>query len=230
MIPRADILCLVLGHGSVAATIERHLPLWSAVAGEVVVCSPWNDRYTPRSEDVQALHHGISSRYGAENNHRVREALRFAMMRGKPYTLVCEYDAVVWPTGELPEEARPPVGGLAGARFTEPLEWAGVRFAGSQYFHFPLLLDRGALPWLVGTMDRLAPDAEGGYSDRYIGYAAELAKLPYVDFFERGLAYTKDTIEAKHARHCRAAIEAGARFSHGIKDRDILWRIMDRRT
>lgn len=225
MIPRAEILCLVMAHGAAAACVERHLPLWQRAAGEVVVFSPWDDPLLPRDGTVVTHHHGISSRYGEENNHRTREALRYALCRSKSLTLLCEYDAVVW--DQIPEAARPPAGGLSAARFTEPREWAGIRFAGSQYLHFPILIDRAALRPLVTQLDRLAPDAEGGYADRLIGFAAGLARLPVNDLLAKGLSFTRDTIEGGAVGRCRAAVAAGARFSHGIKTARTLDRILE---
>jgi hypothetical protein len=219
MIEPASILCIVLAHGAASDCVARHLPFWRQAAAEVIIFSPWDDPVVAGPEVTSHLH-GCSSRYGSQNNVRVREALRFAAHRASPLTMLVEYDALTW--GPIPEAARPPVGGLSGARFTEPREWAGTRFEGSQYFHFPILLDRAALAPLVAQMDALPVGAEGGYSDRYIGLAAERAGLPYVDLFAHGLAFTRDTIAGRAAERCAAAVAAGVVFSHGIKTRETL--------
>ncbi len=232
MIPRADILCIVLAHGGVSATVGRHAPHWSAVAGEVVVFSPWDDPLPgdwpgqtlagqQAGTGLRYLPHGISSRYGADNNHRVREAIRYAHCRARPLTLLCEYDALVLGAG-VPDAARPPAGGIAGAAYDEPAEWGGVRFSAPRYYHYPLLMDRAAVAALLAALDVMPPDAEGGYSDRTLAAAIVSAKLPALDLRAAGLAWSKDTIEPRHLPRARRAAAQGARFFHGVKHGVIL--------
>lgn len=224
MILREAITCIVLAHGGAADCVARHMPLWQKAAAEVVVFSPQDDPLPPGGL-WSSLHFGFSSRYGAANNARVLAALRFAQCCPTPLTLLCEYDAVTW--GPIPEAARPPIGGLSGARFTEPREHAGIRFEGSQYFHFPMLIDSAGVDTLVDEIGRLPADAEGGYADRVIGLAAERGRMPYVDLFSLGLAFTRDSIDGRKIELCRKAVGLGARFSHGIKTAEALNRIME---
>lgn len=220
---RETTLCLVLAHTAVAATVERHRPLWNHAAQQIILVTPV-DAVLPR-DGCYHLTRGWNSKYGVQNNLRVRDALRLASQLGFAHVILTEYDAVIW--GPIPPAAIPPAGGLSAARFTEPAEWGGITFKGTQYFHFPIIFDRAALAPIVAAMDALPADAEGGYADRYIGLAAERAGLPYKDLFAHGLAFSRDTIEGRKIELCRRAVAAGARFSHGIKSAEAFNRIME---
>lgn len=219
----ATTLCIVLAHTAASDCVIRHRPLWERAADRVVYVVP-NDAPLPWYEPNE-IRIGWNSKYGAENNIRVCEALRFAAEQDVSHVILTEYDAVIW--GPIPTSAIPPAGGLSAARFTEPKTWAGINFVGDQYFHFPIIFDRAALRPLVAQMDALPIDAEAGYADRYIGLAAQLARIPHKDLFTERLAFTRDTIDGRKIELCRAAVQGGVRFSHGIKSAEAFYRIVE---
>lgn len=220
---REATLLIVLAHTAAGDCVKRHLPLWQRVASRIEFVVPADSALPWREATERRI--GSNSKYGEQNNLRVREALRYAESTGYAHVILTEYDAVIW--GPITEKAFPPAGGLSGARFTEPTEWAGIHFQGSQYFHFPIIFDRAALSPLVEQMDRLPMDSEGGYADRYIGLAAELAGIPHNDLFSHGLAFSRDTIDGRRIELCRTAVHNGARFSHGIKTAEAFNRIKE---
>jgi hypothetical protein len=163
------ILGVVMAHGAVQATVERHLPYWLRVCDMVEVWVP--KRVLPEHGAVAA----------------------------------CRW----------PNEPHSPV--------------PGKTFKGAFYLHFPQIYSRLALELTVGTIRQAMKFTdEHGYTDRFLGRAVELAGVPVRDWRAEGLAYSWENISAHPGRvdECVAAVQAGALFSHGIKDEKSLRRIV----
>ena len=227
---RPNILGVVLAHGAAEATVRRHLPYWLRVCRFVEIWVPTGEGFplhTPGACVIEAIPNGGA--YSAATSERCFTALAAARDHDHEFTMLLEYDAMVW--GPLRERAMPEHGEVAAIRFpneaTSPIP--GKTFRGAFYLHFPHLYSSLALELVVGTMrEAMHFTDEHGYTDRYVGRAVELAGVPVRDWRAAGLAYSWENISKHDHRvvECMDAVQAGALFSHGIKDEASLRRIL----
>jgi len=205
---------MVLAHGGAVETVKRHLPIWRACHDQVIICSPADDPcFLPNQ---WGFVNGKSSRYATDTNLRTREAMRLASEL-HPHTLTfCEYDALLWrwPKSELPMMGPD---GAMGSMFTS----ADPKFKGKFYVHSPIIFGPKAIGRVVAAMDKLPPDAEYGFGDRYFGLAIETAGVKVLDGHDYGLSYSQNHIEGQHVARAMEVIGDGGCFSHGIKDKRI---------
>lgn len=219
-LPRQDTVCIVLAHGAARDTVDRHLPLWEAVAEQVAFVTPCDAQLSAGFREYSV---GVNAKYGPENNRRVQFALALGLRTQHPYIMLTEYDAVLW--SAPPADALPAFGQSAGPLFTGPQRkfwhWEGKDFAGRSYMHFPQIHTRASARAILAAMDKLPMDAEHGLADRYMGLAIERAGVKVNNWLPR-YAYTKDTLTLDDVAPCRDAIAAGAFASHGLKSADVL--------
>lgn len=207
-------LGIVLAHGGARPTVERHLPVWRDNAATIVAFTPLDDCVGLPGLPEYSV--GRSASYSPHTNQRTREALRFAAMTSFDFVLLIEYDSLIF--GPIPEKFYPTGTGVTAAQF---IDKPGDKFKGSQYLHFPVLMTRKACSEIVDFMDVLPLHAEAGFTDRYVGYAAELAGVKVNDLNPTGFVYTRNLIEPKDLPEATAAIQKGARWHHGIKSKEV---------
>lgn len=218
---RDRTIAVVLAHGKAQAAVLRHLPEWQKNAATIVFFTPADDPLDlPGCAQINI---GKSDGYSAHTNNRCREALRFATHANADYVLLIEYDAVVF--GPIPEKFYPKWDEVTAPKFTVPpgeqCPGRSIIFEGSQFLHFPIIFSMASCCATVEAMDNMSSWAEGGLTDRYVGYAVERAKLSVVDLWRSGIVYTKNIIRPDMIDEAVAAVKAGARWHHGIKDRDV---------
>lgn len=225
MTKRDRTIAVVLAHGKAQAAVLRHLPVWQENAKLVVFFTPEDDPLDLPGCTQFSM--GKSDGYSAHTNNRCREALRFASWALMDYVLLIEYDSVVF--GPIPEQFYPEPGEVTAPKFTVPpgerCPGRSIIFEGSQFLHFPILFSMSACERTVEEMDKMSSWAEGGLTDRYVGYAVERANLRVVDLWRSGIVYTKNIIGADMIDEAINAVRAGARWHHGIKDRDVFERM-----
>ena len=211
---KKDILGIVLAHGKAREAVARHETLWKPMCRSLVYFTPVDDRLLLPGRVEYSV--GKSQAYSADTNLRCREALRFAAMTAAEYVLLFEYDSFILPTPGV--DARPPAPGeVLATRCSDPYN---TRFQGKSFLTFPQLWHRESLELLVDAMDNIALDAEGGFTDRYIGYATEKAGLTVVPV-PPALEYSKNHITAEDLPVAEKRIREGARWIHGVKDENV---------
>lgn len=219
MTRRERTLGLVLAHGGAQEAVERHIPVWLQNCGALMFFTPVDAPLQLPDWPQYSL--GRSNAYSADTNERTRAALRFASYSDCEYVMLIEYDALIF--GEIPAALYPAKGRLSAPKFTVPsgerCPGRDVIFEGTQFLHFPILFSIEALRATVDQMDKMSLFSEGGLTDRYVGYAAELAHVPVNDLWPTGIVYTKNHITTAMLPEAMAAIRAGARWHHGIKDK-----------
>jgi hypothetical protein len=202
---------MVLAHGGVRETVERHLPVWKQNHDRVIICSPADDPLGIPGE--WGFVNGKSSRYAADTNERTRQALALASEMRPHFLTFCEYDALLWHWPESDVHMMGP-DGVMGSRF----ESADPKFKGKFYMHSPILFGPLAIEKVCKEMFKLPRDAEYGFGDRYFGLAIERAGIPVVNGHDHGLSYSQNHIEKQHWMDAGTKIEQGAVFTHGVKD------------
>jgi len=230
MLAKSRVLGVVMAHGAAQATVRRHLPYWLRVCQQVEIWVPEGEGFdlnVPGAMVMEAVPN--AGGYSAATSQRFALAMQCALDMGYDFTLLLEYDAMVW--GPIPDRAVPEHGEVAAIKWpNEPVSPVpGLTFPGAFYLHFPHLYSRLALELTVGTMRQAMRFSDGhGYADRYVGRAVELAGVPLKDWRGMGLAYSWANISHHEHRvaECVEAVRAGALFSHGIKDEASLRRIL----
>lgn len=210
-----DTLAVVLAHGKAADIVARHLPFWQEQAREVVFFTPTDD-VLPGTYWQYGI--GKSKAYSADTNQRCRSALRFASFVQAKYTLLFEYDSII--LGDIPNKYLPPAGGVSAPVFHD--HTPGKKFLGDTYLHFPQMYTRTGLQKVVQAMDALPADAEGGFTDRYVGLAVARSGVPVLDLNLTGFVYTQNEIDEPKLPAAVEAYRKGARWSHGIKTEKVL--------
>lgn len=202
---------IVLAHGKALPAVQRHLPVWKDNASTLVFFTPVDDVLDLSGCPQYSI--GKSDAYSAHTNQRCREALRFASYAKIEYVLLMEWDSLIF--GPIPLDCYPYSWDATCPRFTDH---PGGKFKGSQFLHFPILLSIDAVRRLVKIMDAIPLEAEGGLTDRYVGYAAELAGLKISSVLDTPLCYTWNHITDAMIPQAVEACRKGARWHHGIKD------------
>lgn len=214
----ADTCMIVMAHGAAKDAVHRHLPYWRKVAAHIAFFVPLGETIDPPEDCLEFAMVPNGGKYSPETNERTQLALGYgARQTLAPWVLFMEYDAMVW--GPIPEIALPPPRWIAGSVF-KASELDGKRFSSRYYLHTPNILTPDSCGRLLAEMELLPMDAEGGYNDRYMGYAAEWAQLSLYDWHSYGLSFSRESISFDNIDTINAAVaalQAGALFSHGIK-------------
>lgn len=217
-------LGIVLAHGKAREAVLRHEPIWLQNCDRLVYFTPCDDPLRLPGRIEYSV--GKSCNYCADTNLRCREALRFANMTGTDRIMLIEWDSMIFG----------PVPGILEENFdvVTPQFWdfGNAQFQGTTFLHFPILLTGWGAHELVRHMDNIPDGAEGGFTDRYIGYAAQKAKSYIGDMHKLipSLVYTQNHIDLEKLPDAIDAYRRGARWSHGIKDAavfDTLKNIVD---
>jgi hypothetical protein len=216
---------MVLAHGGVTETVQRHLPVWMKIHDRTIICSPADDPV--RLPQEWNFVNGHSSRYAAVTNERTLQAMLLACELRPNWLTFCEYDALLWrwPTAliESTVERLPPgTAFVAGSQFTNH----DPKFKGKTYLHTPIIFNPAAMIRVTTAMVSLPRNAEHGFGDRYFGLAVELAGVRVLNGHEHGLSFSQNHIQREHWAEAERTIRAGACFSHGIKDAETLDRLM----
>jgi hypothetical protein len=210
-------LGLVLAHGSVRNTCARHEPVWLQSCDRLVYFSPIDDCVSLPGRVEYSV--GRSAAYSAHTNQRCREALRFGSLSHYPFLMLIEYDSLFfgkWWEEFNSEAFESPA--VVAPQFHDP---KSEKFRGKFYLHFPQVFSRVAATEVVEAMDAIPLDAEGGFTDRYVGYATELAKVDVCDLNKTNLVFTRNHITEADLPEAKKAYAKGARWSHGVKDEKV---------
>lgn len=216
-----NILQLIMTHKEALPTVKRHLPIWENISKNIIFVSPKNSymeegRFVfgyPEARIGDAEHSGELSR------QRIVEIFEYAISLEWDYLLLLEYDAFAL---ALPKEVIPEKEGVSAIKYKQNKP---IKYKASFYLHYPMLFTREGLKktyWKlsdVKTNDRF-------FSDRFIGRAVELARIPVKDLLKMKKGYSKNTIEPKHYQKLKQAVAEGAIFFHGVKNTETLSHII----
>ncbi len=213
-LPKENTLAIVLAHGKVAETVARHLPQWQKFADQIIFFTPADD---PLPSTYWQYSLGSSKAYSADTNRRCRAAFGFAALSHYEYVLVFEYDSLIF-GDSIPERILPPRDGISAPGFMN----ADPKFKGSMYLHFPQLYTHAAMQATFQAMRNLPDDAEHGFTDRFVGLAVEEAScVPVFDLNPTGFVCTHNEIDEKKLPDVLEKYKAGARWSHGVKTKEV---------
>lgn len=199
-----DLQVTVMAHGAAQETFNRHLPLWLAHKAKVVVVCPENDPI--ESIPLERMKFGDAERAGPQAHARLRHMHEYLCTSGVQYHLICEYDSFLLTDPVL----SPGLWGIVQMNKQSP------DFLAHRYPNPPWLIDNVSLAAMWDVAERYPLLYEGGEADRYWAALAELAGVPILSYRPGG--FTKGTITVEDYPALQAAIKAGARAFHGIKD------------
>lgn len=196
-------------HHGVEDVIERHEPFWRAHGHDFVYLCPQDRPITNRPH----LSAGFQGHAGPVSIDRFRRAWKLLEHLEYDRYVIFEYDSLCI-SGDLPET----LSGLWGNRF----ENEDSRFKAKRYFHAPWILTLRTLSSLNAIMHVMPSNTEGGYFDRFLGYALETSKIPGNDLKEAGFGYSQNTIDERFYEGMQKAILNGATCLHGVKSKECL--------
>lgn len=213
------LLSLIMTHRDVLSTVTRHVSIWTKLPGRIQLTSPTSFGMTGYL-GTQELQMGVPEHHGEKSAQRITQIIKYALDREDwTHLLLMEYDSFAL---DLPEEVMPPEGGVSAALYPQNKP---VQFIGRFYLHYPMLFTREGLSRTYEELPRVKTK-DRYYSDRFIGMAVELAKIPINNLRASGKSYSKNTIREKHYKELNKAVRGGALFFHGVKDNATLQVIL----
>jgi len=210
---KQNILGIVLAHGKAREAVARHETLWAPLCDQLVYFTPVDDRLLLPGRLEFSI--GKSQAYSADTNLRCRAAMKFASLTRYEYVALFEYDSFVigpWPV------SLPDADVVKAVKCNDPYN---TKFQGKSFLTFPQLYGHEAARAVASAMDNIPLDAEGGFTDRYIGYAVERTGCVTVKFDDPKLEFSKNHIVQEDLAVAEKRIRAGARWIHGVKDENV---------
>jgi len=203
------ILTIVMTHGDALETTLRHEPLWKKFCDELVYTGPTEDilRIQAAIEPYHPM--GLAEHHGETAFRRLWSTLRWAsaLHGGWDMLQLHEYDSIAFG----PAPALLP-GEMAAIAYKQNKP---EKFKGPSYLHYPHFYTPEALDRIVTALWKV-PTPDKWYSDRAIGFAAQIGNVPVKNL--RGKAFSKNTIASKHLDAALSARRSGATYFHGVKD------------
>lgn len=204
-----NCLVVILGHGAIQATFDRHLHLWESHRCPILVNSPCDD---PIRTSHSTYESGLSAHNGDAAYWRFRNIIcHMASMVWYDQFLLMEYDCFM-----LDPVIRP----LRGVRavMADNLE---QRFQESRFGIPPMQMDGETLRRIAAEASKDEGPHSFGFLDRIISRWVSQAKVgPMFAWEPTGIAIAK--IEIEHLDYMRKAIMRGVTAVHGVKDQFIL--------
>lgn len=210
MLPdRNKVLTVVLGFGKARDHMLEMSHFWQVFSRDVILVSPQDDPVGQGAREVLA---GNSSRFGPDNNRRIKAAFAAAAREDVSHVWIHEWDslAVV-----LDEAMLPPAGGMTAywRKSLKPLS----RYRAPYFPWFPQLWTIEGVRRVSKALNALPDHAERGWPDRFLGAAMLDAKIPVK---HQPRFFGEHTIEKFN--RVVAARRAGAVWLHGIKSHNTL--------
>lgn len=210
---------LVMAHGAVLPTIERHEKYWTRW-GDVTYLTAFNDGI-PGNRGLQ-FSYGPPEHHGFESNRRVLYGLKQATQGMPTNIILMEYDCLIlgndksW-LKQVPKDA------IWCPAFNDTRVTRG--FVGTTFCHPPVVMNTKMACHLVHALEEIGPGVEFGFWDRYVGYACEQYQIPIQNMWTSGECFARNPIEGEYVDQACEAVKLGARFIHGVKDEATLRRI-----
>lgn len=210
---------LVMAHGKVLPTIERHEKYWTRW-GDVTYVTSVNDGI-PGSRGLQWAY-GPPEHHGFECNRRVMLALKQATQGFPTNIILLEYDCLILGQDKswlkmVPRDA------VWCPAFSDTRATRG--FVGTTFCHPPLVMNCRTACHLVEAMEKLGPACEAGFWDRFVGHVCEQYAIKIQNMWNTGDCFARNPIDGEYLDSACEAVSKGARFIHGIKDEPSLRRI-----
>lgn len=211
------ILTMIMTHKEALPTVRRHLPIWENCPGKIFFTSPVDSMMMEKIGKHPELAIGFAEHHGELSAQRIIEIFKFALEYYEEWDhlLLMEYDAFAL---DITVDVIPPPGGVSATKY---LQNKPIKFKGKFYLHYPMLFTRIATEKVYKYLPEIKRN-DRHFSDRFIGRAVELARIPVRDLMKEKKAYTKNTILHKHHSQLREAVKNGAIFFHGVKDEETL--------
>lgn len=211
-----SLLQIIMAHKEAQATFDRHLPLWERNGKSIMVFCPIDSIV---STALPVIAYGRSSHHDAMANRRFQWLLKFLKDHtAADWYIIHEYDSfcACW---DVP-------------RFEAGKLWANAwenndrrKFTESNFFHPPLMMDRGVLVAVADAVNRLPDTAQHGFWDRLLGLAVDQSSIPWSGYGPLG--FSRNTIEPSDIPGAVSAKRAGAVLFHGVKTPQAMNAILD---
>jgi len=210
-------LSIIMTHKEALPAVRRHLPIWNKHLEKIVFTSPVDSMMGSELEETGI---GNAEHNGEISAQRIMKIFEFALSYPETweYLLLLEYDALAL---GLPEYIFSE--GVSAAKYSQNKP---IKFKGKFYLHYPMLFKREAFERVYSCLDAVKT-RDRYFSDRFIGKAVELARIPVKDLIREGKAYSKNTIKQEHHKALKQAVRNGAIFFHGIKTEETLRIILE---
>ena len=195
-------------HGGTEQVLSRHEPFWRAHGHDFVYLCP-------KDKPISGPHlsAGMQGHSGPVSIDRFRQAWKLLERLEYDRYVIFEYDSLCISTF-LPT----PSIGLLANRF-ENFE---TRFKSKFYFHAPWIMSLATLQSLNAIMHVLSPATEGGYFDRFLGFALQTHNIGHLSLQILNQGYSQNTIEPQHYEQMQMEILKGATCLHGVKTAECL--------
>lgn len=195
----SNTLSVILGHGSVAAAVDRMLPLVKRLGHPIVVCCPQDD---PLPDAIGLWKE--SERGGKGGFERMWTLIEF-LHGGADDAIIFEYDAVCLKPHPVVE---PGLRGIGG-KFPDPA------FYTQDYVMSPWTLDREAIENIWHAKWNNKSVREFGEADRLLSAWAFLGGVPMIAHHEP--SFSLNTIGMRDVLD----VPKDAKWIHGIKSAEV---------
>lgn len=208
------LLVAVHAHAGVEETVKRHLPYWTRHGHEVVFFSPKDKPLGV--EGVTSINLGNEAHSGPVSIVRFKTIWTELLKWNVDGYAIFEYDSICL-SKEIPYSPRQFMGnvvhdGLAGTH--------GYQFVSPFYYLAPWIMPKPILAQIVESIRTLPNNVEGGFYDRYLGFALARAEIPHAGLGQLG--FSLSTIKEPDLPAMNEAIQKGAVLIHGIKTAGVL--------
>lgn len=201
-------LCIVLAHGAVQETFDRHWDLWVRHGFDMVVGCPVDD---PLECSVERVFLGKSSYAGEHSVVRLKNLLRYVADCSHENAIIFEYDSMCLIDKPV---VKPGFHGILQAN-EDPWHYTVPR-----YINAPWTIDAESA-WSMLMLSEKYPDfTEGGQDDRFLSALAWFSGIPPIGHAEGGFA--RNGITSSDWPLMIDTVEKGGKWIHGVKHQDTL--------
>ena len=207
----------IMVHNGAEHTVARHLSIWERITKDIVFISPEDSQMQNSFLTTHYAKAGIgkAEHHGEISAQRIELIFEFLLSLKWDYCLLNEYDSFAT---NITRKGYAISGGLSAALYFQN---KSIKFKRRFYLHYPMLFTKEAMSIVYFNMSKIKTN-DRYFSDRFIGGAAEIGKVPINDLKRKKLAFSKNTIGEKHVGDLEKALRLGALFFHGVKTEHIL--------
>lgn len=216
-----NLLQIVMTHKDALPTVRRHYNIWRNISKDIILTSPVDSGMEIKDSDDFNQHFiGEAEHNGEKSAQRIIKIFEFALEQRWEYLLLNEYDSFAL---SLPDDVMPEPGGVSAAKYKQNKP---IKFKGKFYLHYPMLFSREGMHRTYTMLDQVKTN-DRYFSDRFIGRAVEMAKVPVRNLLKNKRAFSKNTIKPEHYGKLKQAVKDRALFFHGVKNLETLSHIFE---
>lgn len=207
-------LVVILAHGKVQQTFDRHLPFWQAHKSDIVAISPRDD---PIEYHGPSYVCGNSSHSGESANYRIQMAMDLIRERQKyMHGIIYEYDSFCLDVQSIR---------WCSGFFGNVQKNNEQRFVSPFYPNPPWIIDVESLSKMKTVGEKYPSIFEDGFHDRYLAALAHIAGVPIFNHVPIG--FTQIALDWAGRWGLIQAIGWGGTMIHGIKTEQQLKAVLE---